>query len=143
MTKHLLPWEEKPLSKLPAATDLFSALSNLFREAPFYLNPNLRVKQICQCLQTNQKTLLKALKQHGFDSFSHFINHHRIEEAQKMMAHEAFDIYTLEAIAEKAGFGTRQAFYNTFERLVGMKPACYRRVAKQQRLAFQPDSRVP
>jgi AraC-like DNA-binding protein len=131
MTKHLLPWEEQPLSKLPAATDLFSALSNLFREAPFYLNPNLRVKQICLRLPTKPKTLLKALKQHSFGSFPHFVNHHRIEEAKKLMAQQAFDIYTLEAIAEKAGFGTRQAFYNAFESFVGMKPACYRRMLKK------------
>jgi AraC-like DNA-binding protein len=50
-----------------------------------------------------------------------------------MMSQAAFDSYTLEAIAEKAGFGTRQAFYNSFEKMVGMKPAHYRRMLKRQR----------
>jgi AraC-like DNA-binding protein len=73
-----------------------------------------------------------SAEKYGFRNFSHFVNYYRVEEAKRMMACELFDIYTLEAIANMAGFGTRQAFYNVFEQLNGMKPACYRRLAKGQ-----------
>jgi AraC-like DNA-binding protein len=42
------------------------------------------------------------------------------------------DIYTIEAIAEMAGFGTRQSFYNTFEKVTGVKPAYYRTSLRQK-----------
>lgn len=43
-----------------------------------------------------------------------------------MLEREEFDIYTIEAIAEKAGFGTKQRFYNAFEQQTGVKPMYYR-----------------
>ena len=46
------------------------------------------------------------------------------------MAITEHDIYTLEAISNMAGFGTRQAFYNTFEQMTGVKPARYRNMVK-------------
>ncbi len=136
MTKHHLSWDNQPDgAPLPgsAELDLFAQLYNLVREERCYLDPKLHTQHLCLLLQTTPKALLKALKNNNFRNFSHFINHYRIEEAKKMMAQEAFDIYTLEAIAEKSGFGTRQAFYNSFERMVGMKPACYRRGLQRQR----------
>jgi AraC-like DNA-binding protein len=131
MTTNLLspgrPSAHVQLSNKEIGAGLFSRLSELLRQERSFLDPSLKMEYICQYLQINRKFLLKALKQNGFRNFPHFINHFRIEEAKKMMAQEAFDRYTLEAIAEMAGFGTRQAFYNTFERLTGVKPAKYRR----------------
>ena len=49
-----------------------------------------------------------------------------------MMAAYECNIYSLEAIAEMAGFGTRQAFYNAFEKIIGMKPAKYQRMVKKE-----------
>ena len=49
-----------------------------------------------------------------------------------MKAAYEFDIYTLEAIAEMAGFGNRQALYNAFEKLTGMKPALHREMVNVQ-----------
>jgi len=136
MTKHRISWNTPSADtfcELSAGSELFVQLAELFRIERCYLNPDLSVELICGRLSINRRTLLRAVKNHGFGSFPHFVNHHRIEEAKKMMSQAAFDIYTLEAIAEKSGFGTRQAFYNTFERLVGMKPAHYRRMLKRQR----------
>jgi AraC-like DNA-binding protein len=135
MTKHRLSWNGNTgdaLCEPPTGSELFVRLGELFREEVCFLNPGLRMEQICQRLQATPASLLKALKKQGFRNFSHFVNHHRIEAAKYMMASEAYDIYTLEAIANMAGFGTRQAFYDTFERLSGMKPACYRRQVKGQ-----------
>ncbi len=133
MTKHSISWNGlagDALCEQAPESELFVRVSELFRRERCYLNPGLRLEQICVRLQITPVSLLKALKKQGFRNFSHFVNHYRIKEAKRMMASEAYDIYTLEAIAEMAGFGTRQAFYNAFEQLSGMKPACYRRLAK-------------
>jgi len=43
-----------------------------------------------------------------------------------MLTSEAYEVYTIEAIAEMAGFVNRQNFYNSFEKIVGVKPSKYR-----------------
>jgi AraC-like DNA-binding protein len=133
MTKHNISWNGASgftLIEPPVGSELFVRVSELFRRERCYLNPGLRLEQICVRLEITPAALLKVLKKQGFRNFSHFVNHYRVKEAKRMMASEAYDIYTLEAIAEMAGFGTRQAFYNAFEQLSGMKPAYYRRLAK-------------
>ncbi len=104
----------------------FHTIRDLVLEERLFLRQNLKLEEICKKLNTNPRTLNSALKAYGFRNFSHFSNHYRIEEVKKMMAQETFGRYTLEAIAEMAGFGTRQAFYNTFEKLTGQRPAYYR-----------------
>lgn len=132
MIKHQPAWDgysiQDPLKSNSDNKDLFLQVRDLIRLERCHLDSSLRKEQICLRLRTNPVILLKALKSNEFRSFPHFINHYRVEEAKKMMAQEAFRVYTLEAIADMAGFGTRQAFYNAFERHVGMKPARYRRI---------------
>jgi AraC-like DNA-binding protein len=114
------------------ADGLFKQVDALLRQERYFLNPSIKKEQICTLLKTNPISLVQALKKQGFRNFSHFINHYRVEEAKRMMISDAYDIYTLETIANMAGFGTRQAFYNVFEQLSGMKPASYRRLAKRK-----------
>jgi len=140
MTKHRISWNGvvgDALCNPPDVSELFVRISELFRLERCYLNPGLRLEQICARLQISPASLLKVLKKHGFRNFSHFVNFYRVEEAKRMMASEAYDIYTLEAIAEMAGFGTRQTFYDAFERLSGMKPAFYRRMAQMKGITPQ------
>lgn len=141
MTKHLLLRDEHPPGHHApgdsAYCDLFYRVSNLLQAEREYLNPKLKVEHICLRLNATPNTLLKVLKNKGFCNFTHFVNHFRVEECKVLMASEAYDYYTLEAISDMAGFGTRQAFYNNFERIVGMKPACYRRAVKNETLRLK------
>jgi len=131
MAKNLTSSDDRSCGALSAqrsVSELFGRVDELFKDEQCYLNPDLKLEEICQRLHTSPSSLLKALKNAGFRNFSHFVNLHRIESAKRMLTSEAFKIYTLEAIAGMAGFGTRQAFYNAFEKLCGMKPARYRNV---------------
>jgi YesN/AraC family two-component response regulator len=87
MTSYPLSWDA-PSAQVQQSiqekrADLFRQLSELVKEERCFLDPSLKMEHICQCLQTNRLSLLKALKQNGFRNFPHFINHHRIEEAKK------------------------------------------------------------
>jgi len=111
-------------------TDLFIRLNEIFREERIFLNSSLKLAQICDCFQISSKTLGRVLKKKGYRNFTHFVNHHRIEEAKRLMAITEHDIYTLEAIANMSGFGTRQTFYAAFVQMTGLKPARYRNMLK-------------
>jgi AraC-like DNA-binding protein len=132
MIQNQLAWDDRSKGDKQktksAQRAIFIQVMDLLRLEGCHLDSGLRKEQICLRLRTSPSSLLKALKKEGFRNFPHFINHYRVEEAKKMMSQEAFQVYTLEAIADMAGFGTRQGFYNVFERMVGMKPARYRRI---------------
>jgi AraC-like DNA-binding protein len=104
----------------------FHNLQVLVSREKLYLQQNLKSEVICRRMGTNPRKLIASLKSNGFRNFSQFVNHFRVEEAKRMMASPEYAIYTLEAIANMAGFGTRQAFYNTFENITGISPGCYR-----------------
>jgi AraC-like DNA-binding protein len=135
MNKYRTPCDGNPVGESACQTEadgLFKQLDALLRQERYFLNPGIKRERICFLVKTNPLSLLQALKKYGFRNFSHFINYYRVEEAKRMMISQEYDIYTLEAIANMAGFGTRQSFYDAFERLSGVKPACYRRLAKGQ-----------
>lgn len=109
----------------------FHIIQELVLKERLFLRHKLKLEEICRRLNTNPRALNAALKQHGFHNFAHFLNYFRVEEVKKMMAEDAFHVYTLEAIAAMAGFGTRQAFYNTFEKLTGQRPGRFRNYIKK------------
>lgn len=106
--------------------ETFHKLQVLLLKEKLYLQQNLRLEYICGRMGTNPRKLNASLKSNGFRNFSQFVNHFRVEEAKRMMSSPEYTIYTLEAISNMAGFGTRQAFYNTFENVTGISPGVYR-----------------
>ena len=135
MTKHSFPYMDgqvaKSASERTPSQELFKTAAGRLLQDKLFLSRELRVDHFCNMLGVTQNTLSKTLKVHGFCNFAHFINYHRVEEAKRMMAVPEFNMYTLEAIAEMAGFGTRQSFYDAFEKITGEKPARYRRMVKK------------
>ena len=134
MTKHSLPFlneqDVNPAFECIPAQDLFLSATRLLLQEKLFLQKDLKLETLCNLLGVTPYAFGKALRHHEFCNFSSFVNHFRVEEAKTRMASSEYDMYTLEAIAEMAGFGTRQAFYNAFEKMTGMKPARYKRMVK-------------
>ncbi len=110
----------------------FSRIHQFFVDEKPFKDQNLKLDDVCERLQTNPRAFSAVLKKEGFRNFAHFVNQYRVEEARNLMDADENDIYTIEAIAEMAGFGTRQSFYNTFEKVTGVKPAYYRTSLRQK-----------
>lgn len=101
-------------------------LTNYFNEEKPFLDPKLKQEDILIRLDTNAKALLKLLKEHGYENFNAFLNYYRVNEAKLLIEMPENNNLKMEAIANKAGFGTRQSFYNAFETNTGLTPAFYR-----------------
>ena len=107
-------------------SDVFDLLHSMVQNEKLYLQRKLRVAFLCGRLQQSPRALNAMLKNRGFQNIAHFINHFRVKDAAVMLSSREYDLYTIEAIAEMAGFANRQNFYNAFERIVGVRPAVYR-----------------
>jgi AraC-like DNA-binding protein len=101
-------------------------LTQYFNDAKPYLDPKLKQEDILLKTHISAKALLKLLKEHGFDNFNAFLNSYRVNEAKMLIEMPENNNLKMEVIATKAGFGTRQSFYNAFETNTGLSPAFYR-----------------
>jgi len=115
-------------------TDLFLRLCGYVEEHQSYLNTKVKVDDIATAIHSSQREISIVLKHHKNQNFNSFINHYRVEEVIRIINDASNDHYKLESIAKMAGFGSKQSFYNTFESIVGVKPALYRqKIADGQR----------
>lgn len=103
-------------------SSLAEALLDLFKESEIYLDPELRVESVIHHLNTDYFTFNDLLKNHFQTNFPSFVNHYRTSYAQVLLFKEAYSDLTMEQIAKKSGFGTRQAFYKAFQKRYGVTP---------------------
>lgn len=114
------------------STDDTSELEVLFRLCTYfekekaYLNKKLKVDEVAEAIHSSQREISLLLKKHKNQNFNSFINQYRIEEVLRIFNDSNYEHYKLESIAMMSGFGSKQSFYNTFEAVVGEKPAHYR-----------------
>ena len=104
---------------------LFRLCSYLEKEK-VYLNTKLKVDDVAEAIQSSQREISFLLKKHKNQNFNSFINQYRVEEVLRIFNDSNYEHYKLESIAMMSGFGSKQSFYNTFEAVVGEKPAHYR-----------------
>lgn len=114
------------ISKVEKEFNIMQKLVSYFTYEKPYLDSKLKQEDILIKLDTNAKALLKLLKENGYDNFNAFLNFYRVNEAKLLMEIPENNNLKMEAIANKAGFGTRQSFYNAFETNTGLSPAFYR-----------------
>ena len=105
---------------------LLLRLSTYVETNQSYLNTKLKVDDIAIAISSTQREISHVLKHHKNQNFNGFINHYRVNEVIRIFNDPSNDHFKLESIAKMAGFGSKQSFYNTFESIVGIKPAIYR-----------------
>lgn len=108
------------------AKSLYENLNNYFEKDKPYLNSKLKVTDISDYFGVNQKELSELLSAKGEYNFSTYCNKYRVEEAKRLFENNEYSQLKMEVIASKAGFGTIQSFYNSFEKFTGVKPSYFR-----------------
>ncbi len=105
---------------------LLVRLQNYFNLDKPYLDPKLKVDTVAEALSVTPKTIAAALKGYRDNNFNLFVNRYRVETAKLLLEDPVSRQYKIEVIAMKAGFGSKQSFYNAFEQFTGIRPSYYR-----------------
>ncbi len=105
---------------------LKNKLVRLFTEVEVFKNSDLRITSVSESLKTNRTYISKLINDEFQMNFNEFVNKYRIKESKKLLRDENKDLYTMEYIAEKAGFGSVNSFTRVFKAIVGMPPGRYR-----------------
>ena len=105
---------------------LKSQLVQLFEKEKIHKNSDLRITTVSESLQTNRTYISKLINAEFQMNFNEFVNKYRIEEAKKLLWDNNHNLYTMEYIATKSGFGSVNSFTRVFKSLVGFPPGKFR-----------------
>lgn len=120
-------YESSPLNTVQK-DDFHHKLVDHMRSQKPYLDQELTISQLADQLQINSKYLSQVINEKQEQNFMDFINSHRIERAKELLLSPAFQYYTIQAIAEEAGFRSKSAFYTAFKKFTGMTPVAFRKI---------------
>lgn len=105
---------------------LKNQLVQLFEEDKIYKYSDLRITSISETLKTNRTYISKLINEEFKMNFNEFVNEYRIIEAKKLLLDKNHNLFTIEHIAEKSGFGSVNSFTRVFKAVVGMPPSIFK-----------------
>ena len=128
-TAHPLPGETVRAA-LPARDedrDLGRRLRETLLADRLYLDPDLKVATLARRLHEPDYKVSRAITAGlGEPNFNRFVNRHRIEQAQALLADPAQDNKSILAIALDSGFASIGPFNRAFKEMTGMTPRQFR-----------------
>lgn len=91
-----------------------------------YLNPDLKIWDLCNKLNTNRSYISQLINQEFNMNFCSFVNQYRLQEAKELLCDKNSQQLTLKSICEASGFNNYNSFVNTFKSAQGITPAEFR-----------------
>ena len=101
---------------------LFEQIRQLFAVEKIFLEPQLNIGLVAERLGTNSKYVSLVSNEYFQKSFSELVNFYRIEEAKTLLKDPNNQQFTIEAIAQKAGFRSVATFNRAFKKSEQMTP---------------------
>lgn len=110
---------------LPAPDPVFDRLLDHMDTVKPYLNPRLNIKDVAASLGVADIELSKSLHNCMDVNWATFVNTYRVNEVKKRIENGELSVLTLQALAEKCGFGSKATFHRVFKNLNGITPLEY------------------
>ena len=101
-----------------------------------YLNEKISLTEVSKLLKVSSQQLSQVINEKTNYNFNDFINYYRIEEAKSLLISDSYANLTIDAIAQKAGFNSKSAFYTAFKKQTKMTPKEF--IALNSRKKFAP-----
>jgi AraC-like DNA-binding protein len=102
-------------------------ISKLVNEDKIYLQSNLKLLDFAKVVNAPEYRVSRLIKSHfKSPNFNHFINHHRVEHAKKLLRSSDTKGWSILVIGLECGFSSLVSFNRAFKHLSGNKPSHYR-----------------
>ena len=106
---------------------LFNRMESFINDEQIFKDSDLRLSDLVVRLGSNRTYISQLISTKTHNSFSDYINAHRITYAKKLLSSEEGTQMSLEEIALDAGFSSKSSFYRVFTNVEGTTPAKYRK----------------
>ena len=111
----------------PAGGALRRRLATLIEVERIHLDPDLTFAAFVQRMNAPERAVRRLVNHElGFDHFRAFLNHHRVEEARRLLADPGRSSDKLIAIALDSGFASLPSFNRAFRDVAACTPSQYR-----------------
>jgi AraC-like DNA-binding protein len=87
-----------------------------------FLDPKLTLVEVASVLNIPAQQLSQVINEKTELNFNDYINTYRIKVAKEILISPDYNKFTIDAIAEKAGFNSKSPFYAAFKKITGMTP---------------------
>ena len=114
--------------KIKQEVNLNEVFKNITHEIfiqELYLNKDFNSSWLSENLNIKQKHITLAISENGFENFSAYSNHFKIEKAKQLIKAGYLYDYSIEALADAAGFKAVTSFYRIFKSATGLTPSKY------------------
>lgn len=113
--------------EIDVTDDLQQRIEYLFEVERIFLNPHLKLSDVAAMTNSNRTYISRVFNNTHGKSFFEFVNEYRVRYAMQLLKSSGD---TIEVIAEKCGFNSRQAFQRVFSKITGSSPSQFRLVGK-------------
>ncbi len=111
--------------EVDAQQNIIHNLNQILSTKELYCNPNLKIKDVAQEIETSTHHLSQVINEQLGKNFNQLINEYRINKAKEMIVEN--QNFTLEAIGYDCGFKAKSTFYAAFKKITGMTPSVYKK----------------
>ncbi len=118
-------YERSTLTPERAEESLQKLLRVMETEKP-YTDGELTLPKLAERVALSPQHLSQLLNERCGQSFSDFVNAHRVAEAQRLLTDPAKKHYSILAIAEEVGFNSKSTFNAAFKKHTGQTPSDFR-----------------
>jgi len=105
--------------------ELLNRILTLMEEPSTFCDTEFSVDKLAELVQSNQKYVSQVINHVLKKNFRSFLNSYRIREAQLLFSDPDAKKYTIESIALRVGFKSRNAFREAFKEITGVSPYFY------------------
>lgn len=106
---------------------LKAQLDRLMRDEEPFLDPNLTQSRLAKQMGISAKHLSYVMNEGYGQSYTEFVNHHRIQKACDLLRDDEFKDQSILEIALLAGFNSKSTFNRLFRLQTGITPSQYRK----------------
>ncbi|MCK9420523.1 MAG: helix-turn-helix transcriptional regulator [Nitrospirae bacterium] len=109
------------------AAEIARKLLQLMDREKLYLRPELTLSELADKLSVSANDLSQVINREMKKSFFDFINEYRVQEAKKLLSSPKYNHLSVLGIALDAGFNSKSAFYNAFNKYIGTTPSVFKK----------------
>lgn len=125
--KEIAELKKKRDQQLAVVHDVLKTkLIDLFENKEIYLKKGLTLSKTASKLKTNTSYVSSLINRYYHCKFNQFVNKYRIAKACELLSNRDKAHYSIEGIADLAGFKSKTVFNRAFKEATGVNPSTFR-----------------
>ena len=105
--------------------ELFTRFDHEIKTQELYLDNEFNLSWLSAALDIKTKHISLAISENGFENFSAYSNHFKIEKAKELIKTGYLNDFSIDALASASGFNAVNSFYRIFKSVTGKTPSKY------------------